>query len=73
MASNLGLRSLLNYSITRMVNDSCADPDSFVRGDLTLITFLEGRENPNKYHFMRAIIDQPVKRHSNGVSLACRY
>ena len=37
---------------------ACADPESFVRGGPTLKFFiLEGRENPNKYHYKRAVID----------------
>ena len=32
--------------------------------------FLEGREDPNKYHYKRAIIDPPAKHHFNGVLLA---
>ena len=34
--------------------------------------FLEGRDDPNKYHYKRALIGLPAKRHLNGVSLACR-
>ena len=34
--------------------------------------FLEGRDDPRKYHFKRAIIGPPAKRHLNGVSLVRR-
>ena len=37
-----------------------------------VFVFLEGREDPNTYHFKRAIIDPPEKRHLNGVSLVRR-
>ena len=30
-------------------------------------------EEGSKYHYKRAIIDPPAKRHLNGVSLACRW
>ena len=54
-----------------------ADPESFVRGGPTLTRFycccfLEGRDDPSKYHNERAIIGSPAKRHLNGVSLPCR-
>ena len=58
---------------------TCADPESFVGGGPLLTTFffsfvfLEGREDPSQYHYKRAIIDPPAKRHLNGVSMACRY
>ena len=64
---------------------ACADPESFVRGVLLLQSFFflkiiylffyflfffdEWREDPNKYHYKRAIISPPSKRHLNGVSL----
>ena len=52
----------------------CADPESFVRGGPTLTTFFfEGKEDPNKYYYKRAIIDPPSKHHLNGVSLTGRY
>ena len=45
------------------------DPESFVREGPTF--FLEGREDPNKYHhYKQAVMDPPAKRHSNGVLLA---
>ena len=31
-----------------------------------------GRDDPSKYHYKRAIIGPPAKRHLNGFSLACR-
>ena len=34
--------------------------------------FLEGRDDPSKYNYNRAIIGPPAKRHLNGVSLARR-
>ena len=40
--------------------------------DVCFFLLLEGREDPNKYHYERAIIDPPAKRHLNGVSLAGR-
>ena len=48
---------------------ACADPESFVRGGPTLTTFIlvdEG-EKGSKYHYKRAIIGSPAKRHLNGV------
>ena len=61
---------------------ACADPESFVRGcpfltmvfflPFFLLFFLEGRDDPNKYHYKRALIGLPAKRHLNGVSLACQ-
>ena len=41
----------------------CADPESFVRGGPTLTIFLDGRDNPSKYHYKRTIIGPPAKRH----------
>ena len=35
--------------------------------------YIQGREDPNKYHYKRAIIDPPAKRHLNGVLLAGRW
>ena len=32
-----------------------------------------GEERGSKYHYKRAIISQPAKRHLNGISLACRW
>ena len=62
--------------------DSCAYPESFVRGGptffpifrtLTTFCFLvhEGKRG-TKYHYLRAIGGPPAKLHLNGVSLACR-
>ena len=34
--------------------------------------FLEGRDDPNKYHYKRTLTGLPAKCHLNGVSLACR-
>ena len=39
--------------------------------DNVLFLVDEGREDP-KYHYERVIIGPPAKRHSNGVSQACR-
>ena len=36
------------------------------------LNFNEGREDP-KYHYKRAILGPPVKRHLNDFSLECRY
>ena len=60
---------------------SCADPENFARGGPTLTTFsfllfvffvffvfLSGFGG-SKYHYKRAIIGPPAKRHLNGVSL----
>ena len=52
---------------------TCTNPESFVRGGLTLTrVFLEGMDDPSKCHYKPAIIGPPAKRHLNGVSLACR-
>ena len=51
----------------------CANPESFNRGGGGAMFFFfvdEGRES--MYHFKRAIIGPPVKRHLNGGSLAGR-
>ena len=52
---------------------SCADPENFVRGGQTLTTFLFSwwGVGGSKYHYKRAIIGLPAKRHLNGASLAC--
>ena len=65
---------------------SCADPESVVRGVRLWKSFffffffflgggggLKGIEDPNQYHYKRAIIDPPAKRHLNGVLLAGRW
>ena len=39
----------------------------------TLICFSWWGEGGSKYHYKRTIIGPPVKRHLNGVSLACRW
>ena len=54
---------------------SCADPESFVRGvQLWQRFFLVWwGEEGSKYHYKRAMIGPPAKRHLNGVSLACRW
>ena len=49
----------------------CADPEKSFRGDPTLPSFFKVDEG-SKYHFKRALIGPPAKRHLNGVSLACR-
>ena len=52
----------------------CADPGNFVRGGPTLTHFLSlMRGGRSKYHYKRAIIGPPAKRHLNDVSLACRW
>ena len=49
----------------------------FVRGGPTVHVFIyyflvdEG-EGGSKYHYKRAIIGPPAKRHLNGAALACR-
>ena len=50
--------------------DLCSDLESFVRGSPNLMGFFlflffrrERGFKPNKYHFKRAIIDPPAKRH----------
>ena len=35
---------------------ACTDPESFVRRGPTLTFVLEGRDDPSKYHYKRAII-----------------
>ena len=55
--------------------ESCAGPESFVRGGPTLTTFFllvdEARVDPNSmFHYTRVINDPPAKRHLNGVLLA---
>ena len=40
----------------------CADPEHFIREGPTLTTFLEGRDNPNKYPYKWTIIGPPAKR-----------
>ena len=63
---------------------SCADPESRARGGSILACFfsclcvcvgggvvtrtLVRKERSSKYHYKRAIIDPPAKRHLNGVS-----
>ena len=50
---------------------TCVDPESFVRGGPALtVIFLLMRGS--KYHYERAIIGPPAKRHLNGVLLAAR-
>ena len=34
--------------------------------------YLEGKDDPSKYHYKRAIIGPPAICHLNGVSLTCR-
>ena len=50
---------------------SCADPESFVRDGPIFVLFLVDEDGGSKYHYKRAIIGMLVKRHLNGVSLAC--
>ena len=47
----------------------CTDPKSFVRWGPTLTTFFSLMR---EYHYLRAIIGPPAKRHLNGVPLAGR-
>ena len=58
----------------RIIFSPCADSESFVRGgpNLTTIFYIDGREDPNKYHYKQPIIDPPAKRHLNGDPLARR-
>ena len=71
--------------IFSLVRDSCADPESFVRGGPTLTVFFFFfffgggggggglmRGGRIKYHYKRAINGLPVKCHLNGVSLVGR-
>ena len=62
----------------------CADSESFVRGGSNFDNgffcccccfqlMRGGREGGSKYHFKRAAIGPPAKRHWNGISLACRW
>ena len=44
------------------------------RGSKFVIVFFRWRgERGSKYHYKRAIINPPAKRHLNGISLACRW
>ena len=63
-------------SISHILWETCADPDSFVRGGPTLTTFFylvdEGRKDLNTTLNVQSL-DPPAKRHLNGVLLACRW
>ena len=48
-----------------------ADPEKNVRGGQTLTALFLVDEGWEKYHYKRATIGPPAKRHLNGVSLAC--
>ena len=54
----------------RILNSPCADLESFARGS-KLQRFFDGRIQIPLHK--RAIIGLPVKRHLNGISLACRW
>ena len=43
----------------------CQRGSNFEKVSFLFYFFLEGREDPNKYHYKRAIIDSPAKRHLN--------
>ena len=58
-----------------LLQNSCADPESFVRGGPTLTPFFFGwwGKGGSKYYYKRANNGPSAKRHINGVSLACRW
>ena len=55
----------------RILYSPCADPESFARGVKLCNFFFDGRIQIPLHK--RAIIGLPVKRHLNGISLACRW
>ena len=70
MQANFGTRSMKYKPKKRCMRGSTkfCQKGSSIDGFLVV----EGREDPNKYHYKRAIIDPPAKHHLNGVSQACR-
>ena len=62
---------------TKIMCNACVHPESFATGGPTLTRFCfvlffdKGRKDP-KYHYKRAIVGLPAKRHLNGNSLAWR-
>ena len=60
-----------------LIITSCAESESFVRGGPTLTHPFSicswWVEEGSKYHYKRATIGPPAKRHLNGVSLACQW
>ena len=62
-------------SLVEMQQCQVRGPRKFCQRGPTLpfvFVFLEGREDPNKYHYKRVINGSPAKLHLNGVSLVCR-
>ena len=56
-----------------VIYSPCPDPENFARGGPTVQRFfLKGGGGDQIPLYKRAIIGPPVKRHLNGVSLACR-
>ena len=68
-------REVINAPDKSRRDRSCADPESFDRGVHFWQCFFFScwGERRSKYHYKRAIIGPPAKRHLNGASLACRW
>ena len=83
MASSLNLAMhcyvlpLVNCKYKMKTQIAWAGQDCFYRGGLTLTTFFfffsVDERRGLEYHYKRAIIGPPGKRHLNGVSLAGRW
>ena len=61
-------RTALNIVSMRGSRKLCQRGSNFT----SFLGFLEGRDDPSKYHYKRAMIGLSAKRHLNGVWLACR-